>query len=377
MEKFAQTGANKKRLVAMGAPTVIYALEKRYCSRGRSGRSSEALATTPRAGGSVNRALARQSALSRGLCKVEVGFCAMWALDNMFPCEGRAFAMERTDVSTVNVMLDPRDATSVSVESSCPLTARNCCVVPLRFKSFFVQCEDPSKLVLPPQPCDSTSLAPWPSLNHSLRLDRGNVSAGRSSSQFLKLSPDGLEIRNDALSFESVRATCCAQGGGQWYYEVTVFTGGIMQLGWATEECTYQSEEGFGIGDDAHSLSYDGCRQLLWHAQRHRKHWQPKWKPGEQPMRWPSRCRRRTHPRRIHHHAIFAVAGDPIAASFTSLPSQSLAVSRPLDPLSSCMHHRTRVCLLHITHPCAVQETSSGCIWTWTCAGLASPPTGR
>lgn len=42
----------------------------------------------------------------------------------------------------------------------------------------------------------------------------------------------------------------------------------------------YQSEEGFGIGDDIHSLSYDGCRQLLWHAQRHRSHRQPKWKPG-------------------------------------------------------------------------------------------------
>jgi len=51
--------------------------------------------------------------LSMELYKVEVGFCAMWALDNMFPCEGRAFAIERTDVSDVNVMLDPRDATVV------------------------------------------------------------------------------------------------------------------------------------------------------------------------------------------------------------------------------------------------------------------------
>ena len=30
----------------------------------------------------------------------------------------------------------------------------------------------------------------------------------------LKLAPDGLEARNDALSFESCRATCSAQGGG-------------------------------------------------------------------------------------------------------------------------------------------------------------------
>mmetsp|Transcript_4870 Transcript_4870/g.14657 ORF Transcript_4870/g.14657 Transcript_4870/m.14657 type:complete len:371 (-) Transcript_4870:16-1128(-) len=97
----------------------------------------------------------------------------------------------------------------------------------------------------------------------------------------LKLHPGGLEARNDSsMSFESVRATCSAQGGGLWYYEVTVFTGGIMQIGWATDGCNYQSDRGIGIGDDDYSFAYDGCRGVLWHQQKHPAHSQ-RWKPGD------------------------------------------------------------------------------------------------
>jgi hypothetical protein len=39
-----------------------------------------------------------------------------------------------------------------------------------------------------------------------------------------------LQIRNDALTFESVRTTCCAQGSGLWYYEVLLVTNGVMQV---------------------------------------------------------------------------------------------------------------------------------------------------
>ena len=41
----------------------------------------------------------------------QIGFMAAWALDNVFPCPGRAYTHERTDLSQVNVMLDVRDAT--------------------------------------------------------------------------------------------------------------------------------------------------------------------------------------------------------------------------------------------------------------------------
>jgi hypothetical protein len=53
-----------------------------------------------------------------------------------------------------------------------------------------------------------------------------------------------------------------------------------MQIGWATDQCAYQSEDGIGIGDDDHSYAYDGCRGLLWHGPRHYAHDQ-RWKPGD------------------------------------------------------------------------------------------------
>eukprot|EP00911_Craspedida_sp_UC1_P002793 UC1_evm1s2044 len=263
VEKFAVTRTNKQVLIRMGAPQIIRDLERKYhsfltMSEGGPGRETRAPAsssydvptsdqpTSPAAvcaatqnnGGdgegedkSGSTPAARRSkqqhkqhlgardrkrdrsaraALERTLMAAQVGFFTTWSLDNVFPCPNRQYAVEHTDLSAVNVMLDPRDATP-----------------------------------------------------------------------HLKLSPDGLEIRNDALSFESVRATCCASGGGQWYYEVMLLTGGIMQVGWASAACVYQSEDGFGIGDDTHSLSYDGCRQLVWYGQEHISHGQPKWRPGD------------------------------------------------------------------------------------------------
>jgi hypothetical protein len=153
----------------------------------------------------------------------EIGFCSMWALDNVFPCSGRVYAHQRADVSSVNVMLDVKDAT-----------------------------------------------------------------------RFLKLGPTGLEARNDACTFESVRATCCASASGIWYYhyykcqcmyvcmyvrmivcmyvcmyicmyvcecvcmhaisipcryyEMVLVTNGVLQVGWATKKCRYWTDDGQGIG---------------------------------------------------------------------------------------------------------------------------------
>ncbi|RZB38761.1 RING finger and SPRY domain-containing protein 1 [Asbolus verrucosus] len=49
-------------------------------------------------------------------------------------------------------------------------------------------------------------------------------------SEYLKISPDGLEARCDAYSFESVRCTAQADSG-VWYYEVRIITPGVMQIG--------------------------------------------------------------------------------------------------------------------------------------------------
>ena len=45
-------------------------------------------------------------------------------------------------------------------------------------------------------------------------------------------------------------------------YEVTLGTGGIMQLGWATHACQFSNEE--GVGDSPDSYAFDGKRVRKW-----------------------------------------------------------------------------------------------------------------
>lgn len=99
-------------------------------------------------------------------------------------------------------------------------------------------------------------------------------------SEYLKISPDGLEARSDAPSFESVRCTFSVDQG-VWFYEVTVVTSGVMQIGWATKNSKFLNHDGFGVGDDKFSYSYDGCRQLLWYQAQSHSHSHPSWKEGD------------------------------------------------------------------------------------------------
>lgn len=73
-----------------------------------------------------------------------------------------------------------------------------------------------------------------------------------------KISEDGLTIRNDGSTFESIRATKSVTCG-KWFYEVTLTTAGIMQLGWATAHGQFSPEDGTGVGDDLVSLSGLAC----------------------------------------------------------------------------------------------------------------------
>src|SRR5438132_155476 len=68
---------------------------------------------------------------------------------------------------------------------------------------------------------------------------------------------------------------------GVWYYEVLLITAGVMQIGWATKNSKYLNHEGYGIGDDECSLSYDGCRQLIWHSAVSTPQSLPPWKAGD------------------------------------------------------------------------------------------------
>lgn len=115
------------------------------------------------------------------------------------------------------------------------------------------------------------------------KVSLANINAMLNSndvSEYLKISPTGLEARCDASSFESVRCTFCVDSG-VWYYEVTVITSGVMQIGWATKDSKFLNHEGYGIGDDEYSCAYDGCRQLIWYNARSKPHAHPCWKEGD------------------------------------------------------------------------------------------------
>lgn len=114
-------------------------------------------------------------------------------------------------------------------------------------------------------------------------VDRSNLNAllnANDVSEYLKISADGLTARCDAFSFESVRCTFCVNTG-VWFYEATVITSGVMQIGWATKESKFMNHEGYGIGDDEYSISYDGCRQLIWFNASSHPHEHPSWKSGD------------------------------------------------------------------------------------------------
>ena len=99
-------------------------------------------------------------------------------------------------------------------------------------------------------------------------------------SEYLKIGSDGLEARNDTVSFESVRCTFHVNSGA-WYYEVLILTDGVMQIGWATKQSKFLNHEGYGIGDDQYSIAYDGCRNLIWYGAKSIPHTNPPWTAGD------------------------------------------------------------------------------------------------
>lgn len=51
---------------------------------------------------------------------------------------------------------------------------------------------------------------------------------------------------------------------GCWFYEVTLFSSGLLQIGWCDSAYVGDSENGKGVGDHSHSWAYDGYRKLKW-----------------------------------------------------------------------------------------------------------------
>ncbi|OTF82359.1 SPRY domain-containing protein, partial [Euroglyphus maynei] len=98
--------------------------------------------------------------------------------------------------------------------------------------------------------------------------------------EFLKLSPDGLSARCDTYTFECVRSNYPVSSG-IYFYEVILLTSGIMQIGWATKSTSFKNHEGSGVGDDAHSIAFDGFRRVIWHNLTNYEHNLPLWNTGD------------------------------------------------------------------------------------------------
>lgn len=54
-----------------------------------------------------------------------------------------------------------------------------------------------------------------------------------------------------------------------------------MQIGWATKSTNFMNHEGSGVGDDRHSIAFDGCRSVIWHGTKNYKHGLSRWNPGD------------------------------------------------------------------------------------------------
>lgn len=120
-----------------------------------------------------------------------------------------------------------------------------------------------------------------------------------SRSKFCTITYDScLYVRNDSWTFETVRAPRCApaiveradnadeEEGNlvhKYAFEVKLESGGLMQIGWASEHLESDPEGGKGVGDDSHSYGYDGYRAKKWHGKYSsmRTSYGSKWTAGD------------------------------------------------------------------------------------------------
>lgn len=80
-------------------------------------------------------------------------------------------------------------------------------------------------------------------------------------------------------NFGSLSTVGVALFKGKWFYEVEVVTSGLIQIGWIDGYFQGSSDQGEGVGDHAHSWSYDGNRQRRWNSGS--SSYGEKWKAGD------------------------------------------------------------------------------------------------
>ncbi|POM79639.1 HECT E3 ubiquitin ligase, partial [Phytophthora palmivora] len=76
------------------------------------------------------------------------------------------------------------------------------------------------------------------------------------------------ELRGRGNFGTAAASHCCALTKGKWYYEVSLVTAGVVQIGWADSTFQANSETGDGVGDHERSWAYDGARQVKWNNGR-------------------------------------------------------------------------------------------------------------
>lgn len=115
---------------------------------------------------------------------------------------------------------------------------------------------------------------PWRRPRPAGHVQRGGVSTCGSHGSRPTLQVLGGEAliegnRVTASShFPTIRLSQFAVGVGSFerriYYEVTLLTGGLMQLGWAGSGFQCSPTRGQGVGDHVRSWAFDGFRQKRW-----------------------------------------------------------------------------------------------------------------
>lgn len=82
----------------------------------------------------------------------------------------------------------------------------------------------------------------------------------------VKLSADGLMVRSDCPTPYTVSSEFIITSG-VYYYEAILLTGGSMRLGWANRDSAALEVSGKLLGDDEHSIGYNGNTRSIHHGE--------------------------------------------------------------------------------------------------------------
>jgi hypothetical protein len=128
-------------------------------------------------------------------------------------------------------------------------------------------------------------LRSWKQLKYSLHLTpaQANAKASDTPNEVHMTALEGdvqlLDTKLKALShFPSVRLQHAnlVKMSGRWYYECTLLSDGLMQIGWASALFRCDPVCGQGVGDHLYSWAFDGLRMKKWNVscEPYGKRWQ-------------------------------------------------------------------------------------------------------